>query len=482
MMAMEGLQEDNIDIDAVSSDVLRLKEFVQERCASKLVANELNITIQKFEKMIESHKASASTALTLKVKTSENQHVVLSNISPQTSIRELVGRVESCLEQNIRCSSVKVDRTGLSHPCTHSHTIASCGLMNKDCIQLVDSTENSTSSTTDTKNGQTDACSNESLPEFMQPLVQSGVYPCSQLEAIAMACHSIILREGFICICDRVDDQPVVAGFAPPLSELPKGAFLPPNWRKDKDAIVILYKNKALSGKQFKLMCAFISEAVVAMSFTVKGGNSGPNGVNINTAEHCATSSDISSQRFPIHSVYRNPSSLQSIVRGVIRQVLSPEANATPADSGPAVLPQQYQSIPSLTPARAPDTGAHPLYGYGRGSTGMGVGRGDMEPPFPGMRPSIPTPSSGSVVGPDHPMFWGGSHVQGEGRDPFVPGFGPGAHVPRYDPIHPTPGVPMGGRNYVGGRTGRGRTVPGEPAPDHLRPPQYDIDDDSMYS
>lgn len=123
------------------------------------------------------------------------------------------------------------------------------------------------------------------------------------------------------------------------------------------------------------------------------------------------------------------------------------------------------------------------------------MGRGDVQPPFPGLpgaggsgQPPLggpgfgPTPGGGGMlVGPDHPMFGGGGDW-----DPLGGGVGGGMH-PRYDPINPVPGNPLGGRNFGGrgGRGGRGqaaRRLPGEPAPDHLRPPDFDDNNDDMYS
>lgn len=125
--------------------------------------------------------------------------------------------------------------------------------------------------------------------------------------------------------------------------------------------------------------------------------------------------------------------------------------------------------------------------------------------------------SLGSQVGPDHPLFNPQGRGQGNGypdnnpnnpnnpyinedpqyfdplRGPSVPGWAPGLPRPRFDPFGPIPGSnPLanfgpngGGRGGMGGRGGRGdglggrggqRLFPGEPNPDHLRPPRDNND------
>ena len=133
---------------------------------------------------------------------------------------------------------------------------------------------------------------------------------------------------------------------------------------------------------------------------------------------------------------------------------------------------------------------------------GPGGGSGQLLPP---------AHSGGMLMGPGHPMFAGGSceegwrggkedrvGIAGDYFDPANPSLFPrlGVRPPRYDPIMPV-GGPMGpnfggasspGRGLVpgiglfNGGPGRGRgtrpvALPGEPNPDHLRPPA----DDNMY-
>lgn len=104
------------------------------------------------------------------------------------------------------------------------------------------------------------------------------------------------------------------------------------------------------------------------------------------------------------------------------------------------------------------------------------VGSSDAHPPLPSFQPSPYAPNGGSLVGPEHPIF-GDTHRAGypPGYDPgyspgFIPGGVPGGipgqiPYPRYDPI-----VPTGPRGPIPRGLPRG-LHPGEPNPDHLRPP-----------
>ena len=108
-----------------------------------------------------------------------------------------------------------------------------------------------------------------------------------------------------------------------------------------------------------------------------------------------------------------------------------------------------------------------------------GVGMGDLHPTFPGAVPQgAPDYGQGSLVGPNHPLFM--PNMGGYPSDPRgAPGWPAGAPRPRFDSFMPVPGpngpdfgqqnAPSFGPN--GETRGMRRRVPGEPNPDHLRPP-----------
>ena len=93
----------------------------------------------------------------------------------------------------------------------------------------------------------------------------------------------------------------------------------------------------------------------------------------------------------------------------------------------------------------------------------------------------------GMLVGPDHAIFQGGYHGSvGMFPGSGAPGFGTGMPQPRFDPIinpdiYTDPHLGVGGQGFRSGRgrgRGRGRggapRMPGEPAPDHLKPPDFE--------
>ncbi len=174
--------------------------------------------------------------------------------------------------------------------------------------------------------------------------------------------------------------------------------------------------------------------------------------------------------------------------------------SAPPTAEGARFNPQQQQQQQQLfgespyrpaAPMRAPDP-PRSVYDTGRGDLDPFPAAGLIAPrPVGGMPPG--QPGSGSLVGPNHPMFANPPQFAPpyapDGSDYFFPGgsVGPGGDLlphPRFDPFGPVVGPhsgvdvgnvgvrpPFGGGR--GGRGGTGRLFPGEPNPDHLKPPGW---------
>lgn len=122
------------------------------------------------------------------------------------------------------------------------------------------------------------------------------------------------------------------------------------------------------------------------------------------------------------------------------------------------------------------------------------VGASDLDPfngtVFPRLGPTISRPEGGNYVGPDHPIFQQGPLGPNHGSFPDPDGFFPDspflppgfdAPQPRFDPFGPVVGPHRDIDFGVQGRgRGRGRGqfpnsifFPGEPNPDHLKPPGW---------
>eukprot|EP00981_Chlorochromonas_danica_P008306 scaffold2103_cov172-Ochromonas_danica.AAC.5 len=167
----------------------------------------------------------------------------------------------------------------------------------------------------------------------------------------------------------------------------------------------------------------------------------------------------------------------------IVRRFLPPPAPPAAAEPGPSFIPHH------------PNPAPYPLVGV-PGEGRYGVGRADLFPSGPIPVPGGPSPGfgraeGGNLVGPSHPMF------QPYGGDPDFPDAMPGMPGwdlphPRFDPFGPITGpnsdVDLGGMG-MGGFPGRGmprgpgrgngrgnnRLFPGEPNPDHFKPPGCDI-------
>ena len=363
------------------------------------------------------------------------------------------------------------------------------------------------------------------IPSVLLPLARSSGSELnlplqSATEVIALFHHSILLSfDGVVCIAEKSGGG--VPGFAAPLSPLPPDSFVPPQWNKSRNSITFMYKHKAAAGKTIKLEVTKSSDDATLVKIGFKSATSKPVEVRImNSTVLKTTDFNTCTQPTALVKLYSDISPTTSSATDTILEALPflqeevekakqrelAAKQSVPMEVTRELPPPRLQhahinrsfasSIPSHPPSR---------------TAGYSVGHSDLHPPlpnvvdprFPGMGPrgelpslygdddyngrgvGIPSGNGGMLVGPDHAIFQGG--VQG-GVGMFppggAPGFGSGMPQPRFDPvtnpdIYNDPMVAPGGQGRGGPGRGRGRggrgapRVPGEPAPDHLRPPNF---------
>lgn len=162
-----------------------------------------------------------------------------------------------------------------------------------------------------------------------------------------------------------------------------------------------------------------------------------------------------------------------------LRPVGQPHESSNNESDEQGVLPRPS---PTLNETAAGRTSAEPLLGgeiFNRGNNDThqqtqhpqrrkkppgGDFAGDLNPSF------APDQPAGNVMGPNHPMFQGGS---GDGfatnpNDDYRSGFG---MRPRFDPFGPPGGPQQVSYPQRGSGGGERRRPSGEPNPDHLEPP-----------
>ena len=342
------------------------------------------------------------------------------------------------------------------------------------------------------------------------------------VQGIVLMLHQAMVDEGFICIVEKPSSVP---GFAGTVREL-QPHQLPDGWNCNQTVFAFTYKHRLTTGKHFMLSCSVLMDgSLLAVSVTEKGGQT--YGTELDMSEFTV------GQPSSVDAVKER---VNALVRQLIPQLDKTAPPPQAAGSGTHIhIPPSIPSVPPLFGSgnAGAGTGGIGSPGGSRGPAYPAVGGGDLNPLFPGI-PVRPDNGSGSLVGPGHPLFggrddndpFGGGGVGGGGLGPAVPGWMPGLPRPRFDPFGPVagphgpnfgnpgffgpgggflgggdpfgggrggglgplgpfgpPGGPQGpgggGLGPVGpGGRGRGRGVtPGEPNPDHLRPPQDDRND-----
>lgn len=309
-------------------------------------------------------------------------------------------------------------------------------------------------------------------------VAEFGVRVSTPFEALAVALHAAMRSPRMGFACTGIPDNGPSNGFAAPVRELPSSVFLPPQWNAKKDEIRLRYRKN--------------STGSVTLRIKQREPNTSDS-VEVEVGVYPTTTQEPPSE--PLVFGLGDHVNLESFARAVKEQPLVTPALhykslsllltkfAAAFDLGPfaeeksaSSLPYVDQTIQDLPSIRAP---VHVNEPWVNGSTPT------IDSAFPGLRVHHPpgdfaddlvpgglgghgfgNPNmGGNLMGPNHPVFHGG--MSGVGPNS---GFG---MKPRYDPIDGPPGGPTDPNNpdLNNGGNPRGRRHPGEPNPDHLRPP-----------
>jgi hypothetical protein len=321
-------------------------------------------------------------------------------------------------------------------------------------------------------------------------VVASGIVPKSREESLFLLLHSLLLEKEFIC---AYEDGNSVPGFAAPIKDLAKGCFLPNKWEYAKTKL--MYKHSERKGTLLFMKIESSNEGKVEISLR---DNSGLGSSFVIPFDEYYVPEE------SIPKCYKNVDSLDVLITSLLSEIF-PTFNKPSSHD----IPNQYKTlfennnsaqqnientdkffaneVPMLHRTNPPPVTIAPS-----------IGERDLNP-FPENNifrnpyPSIDTNYQGNLIGPDHPYFFPqntdpfagqGSEI-GPGHPYFYP---PNSNPfpdstlpqPRFDPFGPVvgPNGPDFGNNGMIGRgRGRGRgniiprTFPGEPNPDHFRPP-----------
>lgn len=295
-------------------------------------------------------------------------------------------------------------------------------------------------------------------------LEASGFLPTDAFEALAGIIHIFNVGFGFTCVTEQGSNVP---GFAPSLRELSKSELFPPLWSSllQERSVLILYKHKLCAGKVFQIVLLEFEDRVI-ITASVRGGSS--QNFEISCSDYFLKRAELQSMP-EIKESFLNLQTLSEIVKGLWNQLCPQLFKSTQNDM--KISDQQY-IVPPLM--------AQPPSSVPQQSVPWNVGSSDLDP-FQGVglpRLGVPPANhSGSLVGPNHSIFQpNGPNFPafGEGNE-FFPNFGFNVPQPRFDPYGPVVGPNSNfdlDPNRSKFRNGR-PPFPGEPNPDHQKPPGW---------
>jgi hypothetical protein len=298
----------------------------------------------------------------------------------------------------------------------------------------------------------------------VQAMVEHSVVCRTALGVVTVALHATLLDRGFVCT--GIPPQIPASGFAPPVREIKQ--FLPLDWESSASSngsglklryrkICAIELHTVLDSTQSSLTISLgdVSMTVECLEDHVNlksWSKATQNGTKLAspTLHYKALAKLLGdfAQRFDLGDV--NPQE-QSMQNTAPREQQVPPFHQVPED-----VPRRFISSGRVASSDDPtDMGHDPLRMPTQPSRSFSVGAGDLLPtgllqyPHGGMPGTSFPNQGGNLVGPDHPMFRGGSGA-------FA---GNGMMQPRYDPIGPPGGPteldPATNPMFIGGIPGR---------------------------
>jgi hypothetical protein len=177
----------------------------------------------------------------VKVKLSTGETILLTGINPASSIKDLVTLVYDATNYAAEIKSMLNERTGIIVTnFEDKESLIAKGFRNLDTFL----TEFQSNASTDS---QATLATQES--KVLQVLQSFRLLPTSHTEAVFLSLHCCLKELGFDCIAAAHESS--VAGFAPPMKELPKTKLVPDGWNANPTAFSLLYKHKSKAGKHF---------------------------------------------------------------------------------------------------------------------------------------------------------------------------------------------------------------------------------------
>ena len=309
---------------------------------------------------------------------------------------------------------------------------------------------------------------NEKLTWGFQKWVDGRVLPGNPCDALILGVHCLMLEHRFINMT-RVPST--VPGFAPSVREVNPSKFIPEDWRSTVATEGLLYKHPSARAP-FQIVIKTIGEDSASINLSQKS--------KVLLDKIIKISSVIAVKNFNTNagkslSPYELFSDLEQFKDDIFLPILATVPQDPSAVSASMMAIEPDRKMESLPAYQEPEL-QRPERGFAAPNRSPpvsvgGVGSSDLNPagvpdfdhrPYPF---SVGPEAGGSLVGPGHPLF--GSDPSGlRYRDPGYPAF-PRAPQPRFDPYGPVPGA--NGPDFGGGMPGR--PFPGEPEPDHLKPP-----------